>query len=352
MKLRTQYRWGILVFAAFIVYSCSSDNKSQIIDKVKPEALPKPSLFIDFEQNGMVQPSSIEMLGKSQIAILDSKLKEVLVFSDQGELELRFGGKGKGPGEFSHPRYIDKSPGYINVIDAELYRINQFSYSGKFNQSYSFEDNPYNSTIAVMGDGTYFVGSMGANGSLIKLVDTKKDTVKYFGEALGKENPSQRLEIAKQTLAGGEIPGIYKNQVTIYHDKNYLYVFLDAYSRVQKYSMSGKLLWEAAINLPINKIIFQEAVERAKNAPTDVLPSYRYITSMKVVDEQVFLLWMPVENHPRKLIKINENGDITNVYHVPEEKPTFFDLTISLSNNKLYLSAPQMGQVYQTKLEI
>ncbi|GAA5523451.1 6-bladed beta-propeller [Aliifodinibius salicampi] len=352
MKLKTQYHWGLLVFTAFIFFSCSSDNKLHTVDKIKPEVLAKPQLFIDFEQNGMVQPSSIEMLGKSRIAVLDSKLNEVLVFNDHGAFEFRFGGKGKGPGEFSRPQYIDQSRASINVIDAELQRVNQFNYSGDFERSFTFEENPYDGKMAVMGVGKYFVGAIGANGSLIKLVDTTKDTVNYFGEALGEENPPQRLEIARQTLAGGEIPGMYKNQVTLYLDGKHLYVFLEAYSRIQKYSIDGRLLWETAVDLPVNKLIFQKAVERAKKAPTDVLPSYRYITSMKVVDGRVFLLWMPVEDHPRKLVRINKNGEITTIYHVPEKEPTFFDFAIDSSDNKLYLSAPQIGQVYQTNLEI
>jgi len=229
-----------------------------------------------------------------------------------------------------------------------LYRINQFSYSGDFEESFNFEENPYNSTISVIGNGKYFVGSMGTNESLIKFVDNRKNITKYFGKPLGEENPSQRLEIARQALANGEIPDIYKNQVTLYYESKHLYVFLDAYSRIQKYSMDGELLWETAIDLPINKVIFQKAVERAKNAPTDVVPTFRYITNMKVVDGHVFLLWVPIENHPRKLVRINENGELTNIYHIPEEKPTFFDFTIDLSSNKLYLSAPQIGQIYKT----
>ncbi len=96
MKLKTQYLWGLLVFTAFIVFSCSSDNKSHTIDKIKPEVLAKPQLFIDFEQNGMVQPSSIEVVEKSRIAVLDNKLNEVLVFNDHG-----FGLEVKATGEFS-----------------------------------------------------------------------------------------------------------------------------------------------------------------------------------------------------------------------------------------------------------
>jgi len=84
MKSETQHQWGIIILAFFVVCSCSSDDNPQTVDKIKPEVLPKPNLFINFEQNGMVQPSSIEMLGQARIAILDNKLNEVLVFNDLG----------------------------------------------------------------------------------------------------------------------------------------------------------------------------------------------------------------------------------------------------------------------------
>lgn len=352
MNLKCRYKQLFIIIAVFIACSCISSDKSPSADQITPEVLSKPELLIDFEQGGIIQPSSIVMLSDTQIALLDKKLQEVFIFNSQGVLKERFGGKGKGPGEFVSPQYIDKSPKHINVIDAELYRLSRFSYYGEFEESFSFKENPFNSTISVVGDGMYFVGSMGEKGSLIKLVDSKADTSILFGKAPGKEVTTVRLEKARQTLAGGEIPEMYKNQLTLRYEDNHLYVFLEAYSRIQKYSRDGRLLWEKAVDLPINKLIFQRAVERAKKAPADVLPSYQYITSMKVIEGDLFLLWMPVENHLRKLVRITEDGAIANIYHIPEDKPTFFDFTINPSENKLYLSAPQLGQVYQTDFQL
>ncbi len=350
MQINQQF--STLILALLFFSSCNSDSEPPAIEKINPQPLSKPEVFIDFEQNGLAQPVSIEVLENSQLSILDIKQQEILVFNNSGQLQQRFGGNGRGPGEFLRPKYTDISAKYINVIDTRLNQVNQFDYSGNFKQSYNYEQNPFTNTISILKNGKYFMASMGEKESLIKLIDTYSDTATYFGKAKGEANPPIRLEIARKTLADGEIPQIFKNQVTMEYGNQYLYVFLDAYSVLQKYSANGELLWEKELNLPINEKIFQHYVKQAREASKGVVPTLSYITSMKIVGNQVFLLWSSLENQPRKLVQVSENGRITDIYHLPRNMPKFYDFAIAPSQQKLYLSASQLGQVYQVDFKM
>lgn len=352
MNYSSVKNYAFVVLILSLCLSCSKKTQEQepAFSNIKPEQLPKPELLIDFEQNGLVQPQSIELFEGNKLAILDGKLSEVLIFTEQGEFIQRFGGSGKGPGEFQRPLFIDISPNRINVVDAELYRVNQYDFTGDLAHSFVFNTNPYNSRLTLIENDKYAAGTMGAKGSLIKLVDINNDSTKYFGEAMGSSEYSPSLEIARQTLANGEIPESYKNQVTLYNDKDYLYAFVNNYSKLQKYTINGELVWDTHIDMSLNEKIFQRAVERAKDAPEAVVPSYSFISNMKVVNGEIYLFWMPVENEPRKLVRVGSDGKVKNIYHVPEEEPTYSVFTINPANNMIYFCAPRMGQIYKAKL--
>lgn len=349
MKYYYSYSCIFLLAALFLITSCQKET-NESTDEIEPIEIENIELLVDFNESGPVRPVSIETLPENEIAVLDAKLNEVLVFDDEGSYQRRFGGEGKGPGEFQRPRYLTQSQNYVNVVDAELRRIVQFDYSGDFVQSYRYKENPFSSTPTVKEEDTYYAGSMGKVGSLVKLTDLENDTTEYFGEAMGKEYTSGPLEEDRQALASGEIPPMYNNQVTMHFDGDYLYVFLDAHSRLQKYTPDGKLLWEVAIDLDVNDAIFEDTIEKAKEAPTGVVPSFKYITNMKVVNGETFLLWSPFEGYPRKMVRVNQDGNIAAIYQIPEDKPTYFDFAVDGQSKKLYLIAPEMGQIYEAQL--
>lgn len=325
-------------------------------DTRSPEALPEPlsldepELFVDFDQNGLVMPAYIDLLPDGRLAIVDFKKKEMLIYNKDGSNDMRFGGEGKGPGEFVQPRYFSASSHSINVVDFELHRINRFDAEGNFRNSHHFEANPYDGTVTMLDDKRYVAPAAGKNNSLIMLVDTETDSTRYFGEAMGEYIGFTDLDTQNKILASGEIPPIFKNEVTLYPDGKHLYVFLNAYGRVRKYTTDGELVWEKTVDPPVRSAIFERTVERAKKAPEAAVPVLRYLSDFKVAGGQIYLFWNPAENHPRTLQKLDSEGNILAVYHIPEEETTYNGLAVDPETNTLYLSAVQHGQIYRTVL--
>ena len=339
---------GVLIFA--FIAGCQKKQDEGAPVAITPVEIEDLELFLDYEEKGIVQPQRIEYSNNGQIIILDTKLRAVFVFNDEKELLTRFGGEGDGPGEFNSAQQMNISGDNIFVIDSELNRLNHFDVAGEFKSSSHFKDNSYMTTISAVSKSKYFAGSWGEEKSLIKLVDLDKDTIELLGEALGEARSVMNLEEERQSLANGKLPESYKNDVILYHTSQHLYAFLKCISRLQKYDLNCDMVWDAEIDLPINKILFDRVVERAKNAPEHVVPTFSYVTSMKVVNDEIYLLWYPAENQPRLLVKIDAEGKLAAIYDIPEEAPTYFDFSIDPENNRLYLTAPQLGQVYRVSL--
>ncbi|MEX0607799.1 MAG: 6-bladed beta-propeller [Balneolaceae bacterium] len=348
MKEFNQVLKGALIFA--VIVGCHAKQDSHVSVDITPLMIEDLELFLDFEEKGIVQPEKINFLSNNRIMLFDPKLQELFVFNTEKELLARFGGKGNGPGELNRALHINISQENILVVDAKNYRLNEFDVMGNFKNSKPIKDNPNLHSIAAITNNRYYTESLGEENSLIKLVDLDENSVEFIGKALGEKYSIGNLEEERQLLANNKLPEFYKNVASLYKTESHLYVFLDWLSRLQKYDLKGKMIWDKEIYLPINKILFERVVERAKNAPEGVVPSFSYILNMKVINNETYLFWSPAKNQPRLLVKVDEDGNLAAIYHVPEDKPTYFDFTIDHKNNLLYLTAPELGQVFQAYL--
>lgn len=339
-----------LLTLGLLATGCQTNESQSSGELPEPLTLQEPELFIDFDQNGLSQPAYIDLLPDKRLAILDLNLFEVLVFSEDGTFDMRFGGEGKGPGEFVLPRHFSVNSASIDVVDFELRRIGRFDREGNFQDNVHFEANPHDGTVIMGNNERYFAPAMGENNSLLMAVDTENDSSRYFGEALGEPLDFADLEEQRQILAGGEIPPMFNNEVTLYKEGNHLYVYLNAYSRVQKYTADGELLWETSVDLPVRDAIFQQTVERAGQGGEGAVPVLQYLTDFKVFDGEAYLFWNPVDDFERKLVKIGPQGEINAIYHIPEEEPKYNNFTVDPETGTLYLSAIQHGQIYRATL--
>lgn len=341
-----------LTVSAFLL-QCSSEEQESVIDEVETAAIENVELFIEFEQGGLLVPGQIDMLNGSDIAILDFQKNEVLVFSPESESLFSFGGEGRGPGESLAVSSLHIVNDAIYIVDLGQRIVNQFSSSGEYIRSFIFDPGRSLTEITVTGNGEYISAAMGENGSLVKKRNTDKESELYFGVAMVTDFEYGNMDIERRILQNGEIPDFFKNGITTTLGSDHIYVFLDAYSKIQKYTKNGELIWDRELNLPINEKIFDDAVQRAReHSRSNSVPSWRYIYSMKVIGDELFLLWAPFEDTPRQLVRVNGDGEVEKIYHIPEEEPMFADFAIDLSSEKIYLTAPDRGEVYTGEIEL
>lgn len=342
-----------IFFMVFTIIGCQTDNMESPLntDEINIIELKDLELIIDFEEYGLVMPWQIEFTKDGRIFVLDIQTNHILVFDPYGNLVNRFGGQGRGPGEFIGARYLQISKNHIYVIDIDLLRINIFKHSGEFLQAFNFDTGMFRRVITVIDEESYFTAAMGKEGNLVKKVHSNSDSIFFFGEAKGGEYLPGDMDLERKKLQQGEIPDLFKNELTMYYSNNYLYVYLNAYSRLQKYSSDGRLVWDQSVILPVNQIIFEKVVSRAQEVgSTGSVPNLQYITSMKVYDECVYLFWVPVDNYPRQLLKTDSNGNVVVIYHILETEPMFFDFVVDPENEMLYFIAPEMGQIYSVSI--
>jgi sugar lactone lactonase YvrE len=108
------------------------DSASGHVLKYSPQG--KLLAFVGGEEGAFKRPASIVYNPRNrQLYVLDTVRPRIFIYSDDGRMVARFGGRGTGPGEFNYPTFLalDRQ-GNIYVNDTLNFRIQVFSPDGKY----------------------------------------------------------------------------------------------------------------------------------------------------------------------------------------------------------------------------
>lgn len=347
-----KYRLSVIILLVSITFSgCSeyqeADSVQDIsqVDRVRIDSL---EVFLSVEEDDIVSPSQIELLSDQRLAILDTKQNEVLVYKPDGTFEHRFGRRGKGPGEFVAPRGIHATGSTIDVVDAGLSRVNRFDLEGNFIENYMIKrESSHFGFIALGNQKEYYTVANGAQGKLVAHRFSDEDSVQYFGEAMVEDPPPVSASDAfYSSAANGEIPDAIANDLMMVFSDGDLYLFIKAFSRLQKYS-EGELVWDEKIDLPVNEVIFNTFVESVKESERNFGVLY-YLAGLTATGENIYLLWNGTAEHPQQVVKVNKEGEIDTIFQLPSiEMRSFTSLAVDENANRIYLSVPNAGEIYR-----
>jgi hypothetical protein len=73
---------------------------------------------------------------------------------------------------------------------------------------------------------------------------------------------------------------------------------------------------------------------------------------MTATDKAVYILWNAPSNQSQQIVKINDQGTITTIFTLPQQKDIdFSSIEVNPSENLLYLGNTTSAKVYQTTLK-
>ena len=344
-----------LISLLFFFCACSNSNKEY--SKVDPvfvnisniSSINSFESIIDFDKFDIFKPGLIEYLNNDNILVFDFATYSFYTFNNDGDLIAKFGKKGRGPGEFIFPQEIFQFENQLKIVDYSLNRIVTYTLDGEYVSQFKYESKSLFGEITLLNDSTYITSSNGYQNSLLVKTKFDSDEEKYFGISKSKHINEKDQKESVSNFIGGNIPDFVKNTVTIETSRNQIFVYFNYLSELHNYSLNGSLNWEKSLNLPGNDEILDKAVSGAKR--TNLMPILRYIWSMKSYGNDIFLQTVSTPNVPTLIVRIDQNGNLLDVYSFPFIDPSNSALTsyaindsldtiylIDLSKNKLLVS--------------
>jgi len=304
---------------------------------------------MDFDSHGISRPGSIEILTNGNIAVADGQIKKITIVTSDGDSVAQFGKEGRGPAEFIYPGNLTVASGLLNIVDANQFKVLEFDLDGNFVDSYGYESKAMGGAIALSDDREFFTGANGENEKLIKWSKADADTSLLFGEAKISLIEDMDMEASRNDIANGRVPDYFKNNVTLIAGTDHLYAFLSSFSELRKYTMSGELVWQKQVPLPDNDGIQKGIADAAKNMP-NALPFVNYAASIKLYNDNLFILGGKARDKPQHITEIDPNGNIVRFIQLASPDFYFMDFVMDRQNELIYLSDMQSGLVYKTRL--
>ncbi len=234
------------------------------------------------------------------VFIPDRQGSEILVFDLKGDLQLRFGRVGQGPGEFIRPTGVFAWDDRVLTHEVEALRFQLFDSKGRFFSSF-ISSKPYGDYL-VAGNKIYaspnFGHSMESGGGLIDILDFKGKILSSFGAV--PEMPKWDTSKASVYLASA--------------DDSELFVAFRYLPMIRVYSFDGKLLNEFALKTPIvEKIAPLNEKMFARRDQGEQTPLGFIVNAVYADKDGLFIL--TAANRRLEIILVDPKGKILEYYY-------------------------------------
>lgn len=337
-----------LTLLLFVSGCANQDVKPNKIKEIQIDTL---YTFTDFDTHNIAQPTDVEILDGGQILVSDYGTNKITSLNKNGNINFVFGREGRGPGEFLNINDVFELNSQIMVFDNHLYKISIFDTLSNFLNSHTLPKDFFNKDLALINDSLYVVGLDGLEDSLFQIQSLTSDYELQFGETRLKRQGRIDMQKNKNQLKTGEIPDLYKNKVKLQSDGKYIYAFFEGYSEMNKYDLSGNLVWNKKVELPFNDEIFNRAVESAKTHTNPrSMPGITYILEYKPYEQGIYILTSSSLKRIQQFVKLDHNGEMITIYTLPDST-TVYDFDIDFDNEVAYFTSWNYGIVGKADLK-
>ena len=327
----------------------NDSNESAALNKV---STPPAEIIVSAETDeNIANPTQISAF-ENGFVLYDHALKQVLVFSENGEFHNSFGSGGKGPGEFQTVSTLSYNSDQIIVSDSELLRLTAFDIDGNMLSNQELAPSLFAMDNAILSSSQFITPTNGREGGLAKFVDTGKQIEVVFGEPVTKTPEVADFNQWRKDFSSGKVPDFFRNQVAISGNESFFYLFLQTEGVLAQYNHDGALNWQKSFDLPEFKDEFERFIERNRTNTAGTVYMLQYVSEMEQHDDGVYMLLRIPNRYPPTLLFSDHTGNkIKKIqFNGMDERPSRF--SISPDKKWLWFLNVSAGIVYRAPFMI
>lgn len=315
---------SIVAFFAYLLLGCntgSSGNTTVFTEHTVINA----QLFLRIENAPFLgRPTAIKAVADG-LFIVDEGHYQITKVDRGGNQVLSFGNHGRGPGEIqSIAGFWTFETEYL-VYDYNSFKFLTFDHRGKLINEEVLNENPIDPdsgfsipiTLDALSSDKLLIPTSGRHGSLFAIADRNTGDVTFTGFAVGEFVKSYNNQEVMQALSRGEIPSRLVNLVMLSSSSTAIYSLQQTTGVLEKYTHTGKKVWEKKLNIPVQNNLFDQISEHNMGmGPGDIPRIFMYARAMDALDNGVALLLNLPEDQPLTIVWIPEDGNTIDLIEV------------------------------------
>jgi hypothetical protein len=308
------------------INACTTDKpKSATVETI---TYSKVETIISSDESILGKPGNLVDIQGDRMYLLDYSQLKILEISAAGELLNSFSRQGKGPGELTMASNILTGNEKILIHNTDRSSLSRFSPDGKY-----LDTQPINVPVSLSANISIFndrmlMSAIDKNDGIVTLASLKnlKNNIIALGDTtIGNVPTAVNFDEYNSAISNDEIPTIFKDDVlTLFDDQGNAYLVYQGQTRVQKYNLSGELIWDNEITFSEKDKVFKKFIEaNTSNTFNRIIP-LKYFSEAKHYKDELFLL-ISLENEEDSFIltlkdesgKINKRIEFPNLNFAP-----------------------------------
>lgn len=281
--------------------------------------------------------------------LYDDALKQIHIFSDNGEHMHTFGREGRGPGEFQSISALTCDSGQIIVSDSELLRLTTFDLEGNTLSNRDLTASLFAIDNTVISSNQFITPTNGQEGGLAKYVDRENNIEIVFGEPITATPETADFNQWQRDLSSGKVPDFFRNRVAVSGDESFFYAFLQTEGILQQYSTDGTPTWETKFELPEFEDEFNRFVEQNRDNPPGRIYMLQYVHKMVQNEEGIFMLLRIPNIYPPTVLFLNHDGENQRKLYFDNMEYRASDFSISPNKDWIYFLNRSQGVIYRSR---
>lgn len=252
-------------------YASLVDRRIKIEAKGSELVVKKPILGKNpiNENYALYRPRAIEFDAQGNLYVLDSGNNRIMKYNCNFKFVKQIGRVGQGPGEFINPYdFAVGKTDKIYVVNSGNGRVEIMDKDGRFINSFRISQG--DTRIAVDSAGLIYL-NLPAQGDLVSVYTEKGKKVRTIGRLIQFEDPLKT--------------SAFNKVVFTFDHCGYLWVFYESKPFLEKYDMSGNLIFRKKIEGPLvdDFLRFIDKEIRVKQASSDALVTFSFIRGVTVL---------------------------------------------------------------------
>lgn len=349
-----------IFFVGIILIGCASEE-SDDERYYQEHSVEDVSVFLSVEENPFLgRPTAIKA-SPGGLYLVDSGRDMIHKVDLDGNLQLSFGNRGEGPGEFQiitgfwpmRDRYL--------VYDYNSFKFITFDRQGDMIDEVILRENPVYPesqrsipiTVEALTSDKLLIPSGGNRGSLFAIAELGSEDVIYAGDALGEFVAGYNRDDVMQSYGDGEVPDFLNNLVMLGSSADAIYSLQQTTGVLEKFSHSGERIWEMNLNIPGQDELMDQIAQHNIDAVKNGVPTQLFIHAhaMGATDKGVAMLLRMPENQSTAIAWVPADGsgvDLITIESLNVNPRGFMGMfALSGEDRTAYYLKQETGTVYQ-----
>lgn len=354
-------KYSIITLFFLTLQGCFEEEKNQAIAE---SYISEASVFLNAEKDDFVGWPVQMNVTSDRLFFADAGFEQITEVDLNGNKMLSFGRKGRGPGEFNSLANFWIFTKNILLYDYNGFKFINYTLSGDLIEEITYERNPVNPngsppniplTVEAITEHKFLIPTRGKEGSLFAIADLKTGELDFIGDAVGKYVQFFDDEEVIRAYEQGENPEVFHNLILLSTTPSAIYSLQQTTGVLEKYTHSGERIWSKALNLSIQKDLFEQISQANQNISSDEEPFllFNYAWAMDAHETGVAILLNLFGDKPETAIWVPEDGgEISQVTFrgvTRHEHGRFGSFALSPDKSTIWFLDSQAGIIYNAE---